>query len=92
VKLAHELNHSLKDSQHRMETIMAKVDELKAQITDIGNDITEIDTDLQSVIDKLAAASAGGDGLTAEQVTEISGMLTEIKGRTRTTADKVPNA
>lgn len=67
-----------------------KADTLKAQIAEISNDITEIDADLQEIIDKLAAAGGGGDGITDAEVNEISNLLGALKGRTRAAADKVP--
>ena len=68
-------------------TMTTKADELKALIGDIGNDVTEIDGDLQEVLDKLAAF---GSTPTAEELAEITTMLSDLKGRTRAAADKVP--
>lgn len=68
---------------------MAKIDDIKAALADIGKDVTEIDGDVQEVLDKLAA-STPADGLTAEETAEVIQLLTDLKSRTRSTADKVP--
>ena len=72
----------------RTDKIMAAVDDVKGGLAGLGTDLDEIATDVDTILAKLTVFADAG--MTPEQVHEVIGIVSTLKGRTREIGDKVP--